>query len=196
MSTNSAKAVKEWRKNTKLKLITCMGSKCQICGYSKCTDALEFHHINPKEKDFALGAIRANPTNWLKITKEVSKCILVCSNCHKEIHADLIDIPKNYQTFDETILQLPENKYLLKQTKTTYCPVCNKEKENSNKTCSKECAGKYRSDIDWSQIDLIDLIENQKKTKTSIAEELNCSRAMVIKKYKQCRHLAGSSRAI
>ena len=194
--SKSSEAVKEWRKNTKLKLVTCMGNKCQICNYNKSTNALEFHHLDPNEKDFSLGSIRANPKNWKNIVEELAKCILLCANCHREVHENITELPKEYQKFDESLLQLEENKHLLKQTQTTYCPVCNKEKENSNKTCSKECAGKYRSNIDWSKIDLIDLIENQKKTKTSIAEELNCSRAMVIKKYNQCRHLAGSSRAI
>ena len=84
MSTNSAKAVKEWRKNTKLKLITCMGSKCQICGYSKCTDALEFHHINPNEKDKDYFNMRGGLSPNLKT--ELDKCVLLCANCHREIH--------------------------------------------------------------------------------------------------------------
>ena len=52
--SKSSEAVKKWRRNTKLKLITCMGSKCQICGYNKSQNALEFHHIDPEEKDFSL----------------------------------------------------------------------------------------------------------------------------------------------
>ena len=71
-------------KQRKLQLIQEFGNKCSICGYDKCIAALEFHHINPNEKEFHLG--KAQTTNLAKLRKELSKCILVCSNCHKEIH--------------------------------------------------------------------------------------------------------------
>lgn len=45
---------KEWRHNTKQKLIESLGSKCQICNYNKSKSALEFHHVNPNEKDFTI----------------------------------------------------------------------------------------------------------------------------------------------
>lgn len=62
------------------------GSKCQICGYNKCSEALEFHHNNPNEKDFNLSD-RDLILDWQIIKKELDKCILVCANCHREIHA-------------------------------------------------------------------------------------------------------------
>lgn len=46
--------VKEWRHNTKQKLIEGLGGKCQICSYNKSNSALEFHHLNPEEKDFTI----------------------------------------------------------------------------------------------------------------------------------------------
>ena len=52
----SYQAVKNSRHNLKRRLIYIMGSKCQICGYDKCQSALEFHHINPEQKDFHLGS--------------------------------------------------------------------------------------------------------------------------------------------
>jgi 5-methylcytosine-specific restriction endonuclease McrA len=50
----SSEKVKKWRKNTKDRMVAAMGGCCQICGYSKSTNALEFHHIDPtvKEKGF------------------------------------------------------------------------------------------------------------------------------------------------
>ena len=60
-----------------------LGGKCSKCGYSKCAAALEFHHLDPSEKDFEISKSN-KPLNSVK--KELSKCILVCSNCHKEIH--------------------------------------------------------------------------------------------------------------
>ena len=81
--------VKKWRRVTKNRMVESMGGKCQCCGYNKCSDALEFHHIDSNGKEMALGASRASPKAWIKIVEELRKCILVCSNCHKEIHYNL-----------------------------------------------------------------------------------------------------------
>ena len=62
------------------------GSKCEKCGYNKCSEALEFHHKNPEEKDFNLSD-RNLIFDWQEIKKELDKCSLVCANCHREIHA-------------------------------------------------------------------------------------------------------------
>lgn len=64
---------------------------CSICGYSKCMAALEFHHVNPSEKSFAISKAHSG-YSLDEILKELSKCILVCSNCHKEIHAGIIEL--------------------------------------------------------------------------------------------------------
>ena len=68
----------------KLKLISEFGNKCSICGYNKNISALEFHHIDPNEKEFHLG--NAKTTNLDKLLLEMDKCILVCANCHRELH--------------------------------------------------------------------------------------------------------------
>ena len=80
-------AVSKRRRYNKEILVEYKGGKCEICGYSKCIDALEFHHLNPKEKRFGIGCGDTKGIDELK--KEVDKCILVCSNCHKEIHAKI-----------------------------------------------------------------------------------------------------------
>ena len=77
-----------WRKRTKVKLIEYKGGKCEICGYNRCITALEFHHLNPNEKDFS---ISGRSLSFDRLKNEVDKCILVCSNCHSEIHAGLIN---------------------------------------------------------------------------------------------------------
>ena len=71
-------------------LVEYKGSKCFICGYNKCNKALEFHHLDPNEKEFVIGHNRSFSIEKLK--KEVDKCIMVCSNCHKEIHAGIIQL--------------------------------------------------------------------------------------------------------
>lgn len=80
---------REYRKDIKRKLVEYKGGKCQICGYNKCIDALDFHHINQEEKEYN---ISGGTKSFERLKKEVDKCILVCSNCHREIHAGIIEI--------------------------------------------------------------------------------------------------------
>lgn len=61
---------------------------CQNCGYDKYISALEFHHTNPEEKDFTLS--RHNCVNFNdEIKQEIDKCMLLCANCHRELHYEL-----------------------------------------------------------------------------------------------------------
>lgn len=61
------------------------GGKCSVCDYSKSVAALDFHHLNPKEKDFSISHVKCTSFND-KIKKELDKCILLCKNCHAELH--------------------------------------------------------------------------------------------------------------
>jgi len=72
------------RWKTKLKAIEYKGGKCEVCGYNKCHDALEFHHLDPDEKDFGIGC--GNTYSWERTKSELDKCIMLCANCHREEH--------------------------------------------------------------------------------------------------------------
>jgi len=65
------------------------GGKCVRCGYDKCMAALEFHHLDPTIKDTI---ISSDSITLEKAIEESKKCILICSNCHKEFHANLWNI--------------------------------------------------------------------------------------------------------
>ena len=80
-----AEGVSKYKINKKKKLISILGGKCKLCGYNKCIGALEFHHLNPKEKEFSLSANNLC-YSWEKILKEGMKCELLCANCHREVH--------------------------------------------------------------------------------------------------------------
>ena len=75
-----------WKSNKK-KAVEYKGGKCERCGYDKCIDALEFHHIDPTQKDKNYGNMKLR--KWEDQKKELDKCICVCANCHREIHAEL-----------------------------------------------------------------------------------------------------------
>lgn len=75
------------QKELKQKAIQYKGGKCICCEYNKYVGALEFHHLDPKKKDFQIS--RGFTYDFEKIKSEIDKCILVCSNCHREIHGGI-----------------------------------------------------------------------------------------------------------
>lgn len=85
-------AVQKRREKIKIMAIAYKGGKCQCCGYDKCVQALEFHHIDPTQKDFGLGA-KGYTRSWDKNKEELDKCVMVCANCHREIHYNIIPCP-------------------------------------------------------------------------------------------------------
>ena len=64
------------------------GGQCQLCGYEKCLQALEFHHLESSCKDFGISD-KGYTRSWKKIKEELDKCILLCANCHREVHSGL-----------------------------------------------------------------------------------------------------------
>jgi len=66
-------------------LVEYKGGKCSKCGYKKYSGALDFHHVDPSTKSFALskGSMCKSLT---ALKKEADKCILLCANCHREHH--------------------------------------------------------------------------------------------------------------
>lgn len=73
-------------KTNKQRAINYLGGKCNICGYSKCMAALVFHHKDITQKEFTIGHILQN--SWETIQQELDKCILLCANCHGEVHEE------------------------------------------------------------------------------------------------------------
>lgn len=76
------------------------GGKCIRCGYDKCLKALEFHHIDPSQKEFTI----SNANFRLKeASEEIKKCILICANCHRELHDNLWNIEDFTNTREEEV---------------------------------------------------------------------------------------------
>ena len=59
--------------------------KCQKCGESK-EYVLDFHHLNPDEKETTIARMTSNKYRIDKVLDEIRKCIVLCSNCHREFH--------------------------------------------------------------------------------------------------------------
>lgn len=183
---SKASAVREWRRNTKLKCVQGMGSCCQICGYDKCHGALEFHHVDPTEKSFAISQHIANPASWTKIAAEMKKCILLCANCHREVGLGVTPTPDSYQEFDESLIETALLKKVPEKV-AKKCPVCGGDTYEPNTTCSLSCAGILRRRVTWDQVDLEALLEEHNGNKTKVGEILGISGGAVGKRLKKIR---------
>jgi predicted HNH restriction endonuclease len=89
------------RKARKAEAVAKFGGACQACGYLRCMRNLAFHHLG--KKSFPLSE-RAFQFSWERLLPELSKCVLLCHNCHGEVHDGLIDLReiKPYSAFTET----------------------------------------------------------------------------------------------
>lgn len=59
---------------------------CQKCGYHKSAAALDFHHLDPTQKDTSVARMISNNYTLDKVYEEIKKCICLCANCHREFH--------------------------------------------------------------------------------------------------------------
>jgi hypothetical protein len=74
-------------------LVAEAGGCCVLCGYSKCIAALHFHHRDPGTKRFALAG--GGVSRSLEAAREeAAKCVLVCANCHAELEAGAVTLPR------------------------------------------------------------------------------------------------------
>jgi hypothetical protein len=122
------KLQKERWKDRKQKALELMGGKCNSCGYNKNYAALEFHHLDPKEKEFDFKKLRQ--CKWDTIINELKKCVMLCSNCHREAHH-----PEAF------IKEVVANNCLQEKTikSTGLCPQC-KTETFGTKYCSTICS--------------------------------------------------------
>lgn len=71
----------------KAQMVEYKGGGCQLCGYNRCSRSLDFHHIDPTQKDFSFAGKHCY--GWSRLRAEASKCVCVCRNCHGEVHQAL-----------------------------------------------------------------------------------------------------------
>lgn len=86
------RAVTKRRKRVRQLAIEFLGGRCQICGYQRCSDALEIHHRDPLTKRFAVSE-KGITRSWARVQEEIKTCILICANCHREVHAGITQLP-------------------------------------------------------------------------------------------------------
>jgi hypothetical protein len=84
-------AVIEWRRRKKSKLVEEAGGRCVLCGYRRCDAALQFHHLDPASKSFAL-SMRGVTRSMETCRAEAAKCVLLCANCHAEVEVGFSEV--------------------------------------------------------------------------------------------------------
>ena len=78
------------REAVKRRLIEAAGDRCRLCGYDACYAALCFHHVQTHVKGFNFAG--SHLRSWTALTEELEKCVLLCQNCHAQVHAGLNEV--------------------------------------------------------------------------------------------------------
>lgn len=160
-------------KHRKYQAMEIMGGKCSGCNYDKNYAAMEFHHIDPEQKEFAWDKLRQ--TAWSTIIEELKKCILLCSNCHREIHN-----PQAHTNNSNIANKSLQDSVYLKPT--GICPNC-KTETFGTKFCSTMCAKDSRRRVKRpSKTKFQELIKT--KSNIEIGKQFNVSET-TIRKWKQ-----------
>jgi transposase len=69
------------------------GGVCAACGYERCIAALQFHHLDPATKRFNL-SLKGLARSYAEARAEAQKCVLLCANCHAEVEAGVLQLPR------------------------------------------------------------------------------------------------------
>jgi 5-methylcytosine-specific restriction endonuclease McrA len=106
------KAVYARRKKIRVMAVEYKGGRCEKCGYCKCIDALEFHHVDPTKKDFTISS-KGYTRSWEKVKSELDKCMILCANCHRKLHAKLAAFGGNTEVISGLSQGNPSNGTIL-----------------------------------------------------------------------------------
>lgn len=147
----------------KAKLVLMKGGECSICGYNKNLSAMIFHHLDPKIKSFELDSRALGNNSWETIMNEADKCILLCSNCHQELHhpdftLELSEI--DLETFERKFTSNLSNNSKNLSPVLNFCRICGAPiKSNSADKCSS-CQHREQEKVPWPPTErLLKLLE-------------------------------------
>jgi hypothetical protein len=88
----ASERVAEHRRRVKSVLVAEAGGACLLCGYDKSLAALQFHHLDPEQKEFHLSH-RGMTRSLESARQEARKCVLLCANCHAEVEVGIATLP-------------------------------------------------------------------------------------------------------
>jgi hypothetical protein len=121
--------VMNWRNRAKLRLIEYKGGRCERCGYCKpIPAAYDFHHPNPAQKDFM---ISGKSWGFDRLKAEADKCVLLCKNCHAEVHYELSQEARSKRK------EIGKGRLCAKSCQ--HCNAIFQPKRETNRYCSERC---------------------------------------------------------
>lgn len=129
------------------KVYSLVGYDCWLCGYNKgfkARSVLEFHHMVPKEKLFNLTTREFVGHSWIKVVKELQKCVSLCCRCHREYHAGIIAEDKIKNIYKERWNEIGDIEEVDKKENSNKnvrkCRVCKKALTKLQEVyCSNDC---------------------------------------------------------
>lgn len=193
MAKTNSENVCKFVKNRKTNLISLFGNKCCLCGFDEFQEALEFHHVDPSKKELSLSSNVMVALD--KQVEEARKCILVCANCHRGIHAGYYDVPKEYYKYfnEERAEFLLEQNREIREGKKHYCKLCG-ILLNDNTTYCVKCGHVIQRKVERPPRELLKfLIRN--KSFVSIGKEYGVS-DNTIRKWCKAENLPSSKKEI
>lgn len=193
MAKTNSENVCKFVKNRKTNLISLFGNKCCLCGFDEFQEALEFHHVDPSKKELSLSSNVMVALD--KQIEEARKCILVCANCHRGIHAGYYDVPKEYYKYfnEERAEFLLEQNREIREGKKHYCKLCG-ILLNDNTTYCVKCGHVIQRKVERPPRELLKfLIRN--KSFVSIGKEYGVS-DNTIRKWCKAENLPSSKKEI
>lgn len=173
--------IQRWRIKARKWITLYCGNCCQVCGYDRYIGNLIFHHLDPTTKSDTVSRLINSTSAWATIINEANKCVLVCCNCHGEIHAGLITPPtidtlKRRETLESIITTQP-----LPLTKQFHKCICSKIIPKTKEFCSQKCHHRNSESIRWPE-DLPELVN--RTSKRAVALTLGVSDKAVAKRLK------------
>jgi hypothetical protein len=133
-------------KARKLTAVLLLGGACNHCGYARNLACLDFHHVDPKQKEYSWQKMVKRP--WNEVIRELKKCMLLCKNCHGEVHnpalwQENVDASKANRNLDKD--KVPSYGTL---AATGICPTCG-EDVYGTKYCSTKCSHVSQRRVEW-----------------------------------------------
>ena len=79
------------RRARKAKAVAMMGGVCFGCDIVSSHEVFEFHHMNASDKEFGISQDGVS-RSWQTVVAELAKCVMLCANCHREVHAGVREL--------------------------------------------------------------------------------------------------------
>lgn len=87
-ATQLRRKCRNFTNNIKLDTGCCLCHENELC-------CLYFHHIDPSTKEADISYLAASKCAN-RLSKELKKCCVVCSNCHRKIHVGILSVSKKH----------------------------------------------------------------------------------------------------